>query len=273
MNTSSIDYRINMDNIEKVETIVMYQKVEVYIAKWRTYQKVCVKKIFNEKEVDNELAVLSKCIHPKIVQCFGASKDDDFTYILFDYMENGNLEDYLHKVKLDHVKKIDLMMDITIGLHYLHNRKPEIILHRDLKPANILINKYGEAKISDFGISKLVTTETSDLFTGHTGEKGTYTWMSPEVLKHEEYNYKSDIYSLGLIMYYIWTEKKPFHEEEMNTIQMMFAKFQNKLTIEIKDNEDMDDLINWCCSFEKENRPSSQEVIEELIQIKKNHSI
>lgn len=262
-----------MDNVQRVDTIVMYQKVEVYIANWRTYQKVCVKKIFNEKEVDNELLVLSKCIHPKIVQCFGAAKDENFTHILFEYMENGNLEDYLLKVKLDNVKKITLMLDIAIGLHYLHNRKPEIILHRDLKPANILINKYGEAKISDFGISKLVTTETSDLFTGHTGEKGTYTWMSPEVLKHEEYNYKSDIYSLGLIMYYIWTERKPFHEEEMNTIQMMFAKFQNKLSVQVEDNHDLNELINQCCAFEKENRPSSNEMIDELIRIKNQLSI
>ena len=146
-------------------------------------------------------------------------------------------------------------------------------MHRDLKPENILVNTHGEVKIADFGISKLVNNSSCHNYHGHSGEQGTYIWMAPEVINHEPYNYLCDIYSLGLIMYYIWTEKKPFHEEEMNTIQMMFAKFQNKLTIEIKDNQDMDDLINWCCSFEKENRPSSQEVIEELIQIKRNQSI
>lgn len=264
MNTSSVDYRININNIEHLETILKYKKIHIYLAKWRVYQFVCVKQIENDDKVDNELHILSKCIHPRIVQFLGAGKTDIHTYMLFEYMENGNLEDYISKTKIDVREKYQLMLDICIGVHYLHNRKPEIVLHRDLKPGNILINKHGEAKISDFGISKLINNDMCNVFTGHTGETGTYIWMSPEVLKHEEYNYKSDIYCLGLILYFIWTEKKPFQEYNMNTIQIMFAKFQNKLEIHISDNQDMNDLVNLCCSYNKDVRPNTEYIIETL---------
>jgi serine/threonine protein kinase len=267
MNTSSIDYLINIDNIERDVTLLKYNKVDIYTAKWRKYQNVCVKQIDSNHKVDNELCVLSKCIHPKIVQFLGAGKKNNSTYIIFEYMDNGNLEDYISKVKLDKTDKIKLMLDITIGLHYLHNRTPEIVLHRDLKPANILINKHGEAKISDFGISKLINSEMSSKFSGHTGEMGTYMWMSPEVLKHEDYNYKSDIYGLGLIFYYIWTEIKPFCEYEMNTIQLMFAKFQNNVHVNVEDNEELNTLVNECCSYEKESRPESVNIIERLLTL------
>ena len=267
MNTSSVDYRINTSNIVRIETLVRNNKVDVYIALWRDYQKVCVKQIENDEKVDNELCVLSKCMHPKIVQFFGAGKNENHTCMLFEYMENGDLENYIKKHKLDNKKKLDLMLDVAIGVHYLHNRNPEIVLHRDLKPENILINKHGDAKIADFGISKLVNTDSSQFLNGHTGETGTYLWMSPEVLKHEEYNYKSDIYSLGLIIYYIWTEEKPFLKHKMNTIQLMFAKFQDGLTVGATNHEKIDALIKRCCSFVKEDRPSSNDVIESLKEI------
>lgn len=264
MNTSYVDYRINMNNIEHHTTLFKYKNIHIYLAKWRKYQIVCVKQIENDDKVDNELHILSKCIHPKIVQFLGTGKTDIHTYMLFEYMENGNLEEYISKVKLNAMQKYQLMLDICIGVHYLHNRKPEIVLHRDLKPGNILVNTHGEAKISDFGISKLINTEMCNVFTGHTGETGTYIWMSPEVLKHEEYNYKADIYCLGLILYFIWTEKKPFQDYNMNTIQLMFAKFQNKLDIIIDDNEDMNDLVNYCCAYDKDKRPNAEYVIEIL---------
>jgi serine/threonine protein kinase len=268
MNTSSIDYQIDLKTLKELECIEKNRAVHVYVANWRNFQRVCVKKISNSDEVCNELTVLSKCIHPKIVQCLGVGTDERFTYILFEYMENGNLEDFLNNTKIDNNKKISLMIDISIGLHYLHNRDPEIVLHRDLKPSNILINKYGDAKISDFGISKLVNTQACDIFSGHTGEKGTYTWMSPEVLKHEDYNYKTDIYSLGLIFYFIWSEQKPFIEYKMNTIQLMFAKFQDKLEVNIKDNDILNNLISNCCAFDKELRPNVEQVIKTLQNLK-----
>lgn len=263
MNTTTLDYSVNLNDITPIKILLQYNNVKIYEAYWR-FDKVIAKEISNNKTIDNELIILSKCIHPKIVQFFGAHKGTAKTTMIFEYMENGNLYDYVRDNTLDAQQKLLIMTDITRGLHYLHEREPNIILHRDLKPANILINKYGEAKISDFGISKLVDKKYSCEFTSHSGEQGTYVWMSPEVLNHETYNYQADIYSLGLIFYYIWKEKIPWSETNMNTIQLMFAKNQNTLELDLDKNDPVQMLIDNCTSYQKKNRPNTTHIINAL---------
>ena len=228
---------------------------------------VCVKELVHNDDISNELSILSKCIHPKIVQFLGADTSADKTSMVFEYMEEGTLSDYIKSHKLSKIDKFVLMIDILIGINYLHKREPNIILHRDLKPDNILVNKYGQVKIADFGISKLVEFEKCNDFSGHTCETGTYMWMSPEVLKHEPYNYKADMYSLGLILYYIWTEEEPFIKLHMNTIQLAFAKFKNELEYNKTNNDQLNNIIRRCCAYDKEIRPDSAMVIKELNQL------
>ena len=265
MYTTTTDYVIDLSELTKTKILFKYDHLEIYLATWR-YQTICVKEIPNNSATNNELQILSKCINPRICQFLGAHIGDKYTSIIFEYMENGDLHHYIttNRLTLTKEKKIRMMIDITLGLHYLHARKPQIILHRDLKPSNILINKHGEAKISDFGISKLIENDGKIKFCGHTAEKGTYIWMSPEVLKHENYNYKSDIYCLGLIIYFIWTERLPFEEKKMNTIQLIFAKFQNSLNLFINDFEELNTIIKKCCNPNPNERPNSDDVIIHL---------
>ena len=247
--------------------------MNVFKALWR-HETVCVKHIsfdtecskHTKKDIENEVSVLSKCIHPKICQFLGANVGDGNAYLLFEYMENGDLVEYMKHTELNNKQRLQIMIDVAKGLCYLHNRKPHIIMHRDLKPQNILIGRYGGAKISDFGISKLVHQKDKVSFHGHTGETGTYTWMSPEILKHQDYNFKSDIYSFGLLMYYVWTSKMPFAQLNMNMMQLMYAKFNNDLVLEPFEQEqrELSDLINWCVQIEPETRPEMGEIIEEL---------
>jgi serine/threonine protein kinase len=269
MNTSQLDYEIELCDLIKKKTILQYDDSEIYLATWR-HQIICVKQIPNNIHTQNELQILSKSIHPRICQFLGANIGKKYISILFEYMENGDLYQYITSSKANSLTKRDkltLMVDITIGLHYLHERKPQIIIHRDLKPSNIMINKQGEAKISDFGISKLVDIYGKNKYTGHTVEKGTYIWMSPEVLKHENYNYKSDIYCLGLIFYFIWTGNVPFHESKMNTVQIVFAKFKNKIEnmkVEVENFDELNKLINECISYIPDDRPDTNQIINYL---------
>tara|TARA_Y100000389_G_C17466206_1_gene525827 strand:- start:3794 stop:4639 length:846 start_codon:yes stop_codon:yes gene_type:complete len=273
MNTTSIDYNISSVDIKILNVLKDFGSVKIYRALWKE-QLVCVKEIQNDcykkksTNVDNELRILSKSIHPKIVQFLGAEKKENKTTIVFEYMERGDLDEYIEKdgLNLDDDTKLKLMLDITLGLHYLHLRCPNAIIHRDLKPANILINKYGCAKICDFGLSKLLDKALLRRIK-HSGEKGTYIWMAPEVLKHEHYDSSSDIYSLGLIIYFIWTSKIPFHSYEMNIIQIAFAKHNNALTIEKTHNKFIDDLINKCISFEPKMRPKTIDIIRSIKQL------
>lgn len=266
METSTSDYTIDIDDLKETKVILQYEDVRVYEAIWR-HQIVCVKELssnISKKDIiSNELKILSKCIHPKIVQFLGANISSNKVNIILEYMELGTLKDYLSENIIDDVKKIHIILDIAIGLNYLHNRTPNIVLHRDLKPENILINKYQQIKISDFGISKIVDNKE---LTGHTGETGSYVWMAPETLKHEPYNYKADIYSFGLIIYYVFTLSIPFSDTGMNTIQMMFAKFKNDLKISSTNNEFVDNLIIRCCNYESQSRPDTDDIIHSIKQ-------
>lgn len=266
METSTQDYTISCIDIKLVNIIIQSKDIKIYVGVWR-FKQVCVKEVCTNDHTANELLVLSKCIHPNIVQFLGAETNERTTSIVFEYMENGTLTDYLQTVKLTKVEKLHMMIDILIGLNYLHNRLPNIILHRDLKPDNVLVNKYGQVKISDFGISKLVDNSLCNELSGHTGETGTYVWMSPEVLKHEPYNFKADMYSVGLILYFIWTEKIPFSNSNMNTIQLMFAKFKNTIQLGKTDDIVIDDVITRCCAYETHDRPDSAIIITDLRQL------
>ena len=267
--TSVFDYYINMKDIAYKNTLLCYNNVTIYEAEWR-YERVCVKEVDTDDDIPNELLILSKCIHPKIVQFLGFHRGTTRTSILFEYMENGNLQEYItqNTNMLTNQHKLNIMLDISKGLHYLHNRYPEIVLHRDMKPSNILINKHGEAKLSDFGISKMVKKKNSYDYNSHSSEKGTYIWMSPEVLSGNHYNCSTDLYSFGLIMYFIWTGILPFSELELNTVQLMFKKNQGNLQLkELADSDELNRLIQQCVLYQSTNRPNTQTIITKLLQI------
>lgn len=266
--TTVFDYYININEINFKNTILDTNNVNVYEAEWR-YERICVKEINTDENISNELFVLSKCIHPKIVQFLGFHRGSKKTSILFEYMHNGNLEEYIGSCPVSEADKLGIMIDLTKALHYLHNRYPEIVLHRDMKPSNILINKHGEAKLSDFGISKLVKKMCSTDFHSHSNEKGTYMWMSPEVLKGEPYNYTADIFSLGLIMYFIWTEIHPYKELNLNTIQLMYQKNNGTLTLgNVTNFYEFNELIQKCVNYNPTERPNTKEILDTLILLK-----
>ncbi len=266
METSKVDYQINLSDIQFLKNIHSSEFVNVYTALWR-HQLVCVKEIKGDKRsVHKELKVLTKCIHPRIVQFLGFHKN----FMIFEYMKGGDLRNYITKNKnnLSRMKRISMMRDITIGLHYLHNRTPCGIFHRDLKPDNILLSEHGEIKIADFDVSKLVNSKDTTKYKGHTGEKGTYIWIAPEVLNHDAYNYTADIYSLGLLFFYIWNEVYPFHHLNMNSMQLAFAKSQNKIVIpNTLDNTILNSIIMKCCHFDPKKRPNTFEVIKMINEI------
>lgn len=263
--TTVSDYYIKTNAIEYKKTIRQTEDIVVYEGEWR-YDKVCVKKIQQNDNICNELFVLSKCIHPKIVQFLGFNRQDDNVFIVFEYMENGNLFEYLRHNDLTSIQKIGIMLDVVIALHYLHNRYPAMVIHRDIKPTNILIGKNGEAKLSDFGISKIIQRGTSN-----SRERGTYTWMAPEVLIGTSYNHLADIYSLGLVIYYIWTERMPFDKCDFSVIQLIFAKLQYQIKVEdIEDNERINDLVKQCTNYDQHERPYTETIIEQLKLIKED---
>ncbi|NXE66173.1 NEK11 kinase, partial [Calcarius ornatus] len=149
-------------------------------------------------EANLEAQLLSKLDHPAIVKFYASFVERDSFCIITEYCEGGDLDckiqEYRDSGKMfTQSQVIDWFIQLLLGVNYMHERR---ILHRDLKAKNIFL-KDNLLKIGDFGVSCLLMG-SCDLATTFTG---TPYYMSPEVLKHQGYNTKSDIWSLGCILY------------------------------------------------------------------------
>ncbi|NWZ05801.1 NEK11 kinase, partial [Agelaius phoeniceus] len=149
-------------------------------------------------EANLEAQLLSKLDHPAIVKFYASFVERDSFCIITEYCEGGDLDfkiqEYRDSGKMfAQSQVIDWFIQLLLGVNYMHERR---ILHRDLKAKNIFL-KDNLLKIGDFGVSCLLMG-SCDLATTFTG---TPYYMSPEVLKHQGYNTKSDIWSLGCILY------------------------------------------------------------------------
>ncbi len=151
--------------------------------------------------------------HPGIVTIYDVGEDDatEATFIVMEYVEGKTLEELAQKKRLPLKSSLDLAKQVAEALDYAHSRN---IVHRDIKPANIIVTSEGRAKITDFGIAKLQTSPLTQ-----PGQVlGTPAYMSPEQLTGGEVDGRSDIFSLGVILYWLLTGNKPFPGENTSSV-------------------------------------------------------
>jgi serine/threonine-protein kinase len=145
--------------------------------------------------------------HPNIVTIYDAGTEKDMAYIAMEYLEGSDLDQFTKPGQLLPMRKvIDYVADIADGLDYAHQKG---IIHRDIKPANIMLLNTGIIKITDFGIARI--SASSQTMTGVI--KGTPHYMSPEQFSGKKVDGRSDIFSLGTMMYRLLTGKLPFKGE------------------------------------------------------------
>ncbi len=155
-------------------------------------------KFFREAESAGTLS------HPNIVTIYDAGDEQDLAYIAMEYLDGEDLQKYTKKKSLLPIRKvIDYVADIAEGLDYAHEKG---IVHRDIKPANVMLVKNGMVKITDFGIARI----TADSQTQTGVVKGTPHYMSPEQISGEKVDGRSDIFSLGAMMFQLLTGTVPF---------------------------------------------------------------
>jgi serine/threonine protein kinase len=180
-----------------------------------------------EKNFIDEIKFIKDLYHPNIIKTYDYANDDSFIYIALEYCENGTLHTFLNKRPLKEVHCKLYFSQIISALKYLYNKN---ILHRDLKPQNILLDKYNNIKLTDFDFAKFANNDTL-LKT----ICGTPLYMAPEIIKHRQYNNKSDIWSLGIILFQMITGKHPYkaktHYELINKIDTTHVVIPNKLDI------------------------------------------
>jgi len=161
------------------------------------------KRFFQEAESAGTLT------HPNIVTIYDAGEEQDLAYIAMEFLEGHDLTRYVKPDSLlEPARAVNFAADLADALDYAHQKG---IVHRDIKPANVMLLDKGGVKLTDFGIARI--TATSQTQTGVV--KGTPHYMSPEQISGQKVDGRSDIFSLGVMLYQLLTGRTPFSGENM----------------------------------------------------------
>ncbi|PQM35089.1 hypothetical protein Pyn_17288 [Prunus yedoensis var. nudiflora] len=147
------------------------------------------------KEFKNEVELLMRARHRNLVSLVGYCNEWETMALVYEYVANGNLQQHL-----------------SAGLEYLHNGCKPPIVHRDLKTSNILLNEKLQAKIGDFGLSKVLSTESATHVS--TVAKGTFGYLDPQYCSTGQLNKKSDVYSFGIVLLELITGRAAIARDE-----------------------------------------------------------
>lgn len=174
-----------------------------------------IKFVENFRKESHAAASLS---HPNIVSIYDVGQEGNINYIVMELVSGKTLNELIkEEAPMDYRKAADIAKQVASGLSAAHKKG---IVHRDVKPHNILMTEDGIAKITDFGIAKAVTN-TTIVDSGKDNVMGSVHYFSPEQAKGANVDEKSDIYSLGIVLYEMLTGKVPFDGDNPVTIALM----------------------------------------------------
>ena len=160
-----------------------------------------------EERFLREAKALAKLTHPGIVAVHDFDQQEGLAWIVMEFVDGSNLRDLMEGGKLDPSEALAIVPQICAALQYAHDRG---IVHRDIKPENILIDEKGAVKIADFGLAKLMDTETLARLTASDQAMGTLRYMAPEQLSSPtKVDHRADIFSLGVVLYEMLTGGVP----------------------------------------------------------------
>lgn len=155
-----------------------------------------------------EARVLARLQHPHILPVHDYGQADGYTYIVMPFVQSGTLESLLEGRPLPLARMQMIIQQVGDALDYAHSKG---VIHRDIKPSNILLDSRGNCLLTDFGIAKIVEGTSQITRTG--GIIGTPAYMSPEQIEGKPLDGRSDIYSLGVVLYQMATGRPPFQAE------------------------------------------------------------
>ncbi|XP_028073687.1 G-type lectin S-receptor-like serine/threonine-protein kinase SD2-5 isoform X2 [Camellia sinensis] len=227
-----------------------------------------------------EVQTIGSIHHVNLVRLIGFCAQKSYRLLVYEYMSNGSLDKWIfqrhQKLTLGWQSRRKIIMDIAKGLAYLHEECRQKIIHLDIKPQNILLDEYFNAKISDFGLSKLIDKDQSQVVTTMRGTPG---YLAPEWLS-SIITEKADVYSFGVVILEILCGRKNLDrsqsEDDMHLLSLFKRKAEEERLIDIvdKDNEEMQlhgaevvemmTVAVWCLQSDFSRRPSMSMVVKVL---------
>ena len=201
----------------------------------------------------SEIFTLATLSHPSILKLLGYTPEPPFCLVT-EYLSNGSLSDFLKKSpnNLNPTERTIIAIDIARGMSYMHEHN---IIHRDLKSLNILLDENKRVRICDFGLVRIKSFQIL------TTQIGTPQWMAPEImLAIPDYDSKVDVYSFGIVLWELLTNKMPF--SELSPADVLKSVVVNDLRPIIPENTpiDLSNLINSCWEKDPKKRPSFQQI-------------
>ncbi|GFZ20006.1 leucine-rich repeat protein kinase family protein [Actinidia rufa] len=232
-----------------------------------------------EKEFLTEIELLSRLHHRNLVSLIGYCDEDDEQMLVYEFVPNGTLRDHLSgkcKEPLGFAMRLRVALGSAKGILYLHTEADPPIFHRDIKASNILLDPKFNAKVADFGLSRLapvpdIEGDTPDHVS--TVVKGTPGYLDPEYFLTHKLTDKSDVYSIGVVYLELLTGMHPILNGK-NIVREVNIAYRSGMIFSVIDermgsypSECVERFVNLalrCCQEETEARPSMAEVVREL---------
>ncbi|KDP45677.1 hypothetical protein JCGZ_17284 [Jatropha curcas] len=235
-----------------------------------------------EKEFLTEIELLSRLHHRNLVSLTGYCDEEGEQMLVYEFMPNGTLRDHLSaksKEPLSFAMRLRIALGSAKGISYLHTEANPPIFHRDIKASNILLDSSFNAKVADFGLSRLAPVpDTEGSVPAHvsTVVKGTPGYLDPEYFLTHKLTDKSDVYSLGVVFLELLTGMQPISHGK-NIVREVNVSYQSGMIFSVIDGrmgsypsdcvEKFLNLAIKCCQEETDLRPSIVDVVRELESI------
>ncbi|PON38668.1 Mitogen-activated protein kinase kinase kinase [Parasponia andersonii] len=258
---------------------------KVYRGNLPTGELIAVKRAQKESmqgglEFKNEIELLSRVHHKNLVSLTGFCFEQGEQMLIYEFVPNGTLKDSLSGksgIKLDWMRRLKVALGTARGLSYLHELANPPIIHRDIKSTNVLLDDRLNAKVSDFGLSKLMMgNDEKDHVT--TQVKGTMGYLDPEYYMTQQLTEKSDVYSFGVLMLELITARKPIERGKYVVREVRLAMDRTKELYNLQSLIDSSiglgtrlngfnkfvDLAMRCVAESGVDRPIMSEVVKEI---------
>jgi hypothetical protein len=199
----------------------------------------------------NEVRIARRVSHPNVCRVYDVGDVEGHTFFTMEYVDGEDLASLLRRIgRLPEDKALDIARQLCAGLAAAHAKG---VLHRDLKPANIMLDGRGQVVITDFGLAGV-----ADQIQGAEVRSGTPAYMAPEQLAGKEVSTRSDIYSLGLVLYEVFTGKRAFSEKPAEALRARGDRTPSRPSSVVKDlNPVVERVILRCLENEPSARPAN----------------